>query len=314
MAVFRVEKTRDYTVMANHHLKNRALSLKAKGLLSVMLSLPEDWDYTLKGLAFISKESIDAIREGIRELEAAGYIIRSRSRNEKGQLAGAEYVIYEQPQPVAGNSIQAGDMSPYPVADKPMKKARASAKPTLEEPTLDEPTLDFPTQANPTLDNPTQLNTKEIKTYPESKKTINNVSPSSPSITGGTRSMDRLIDKSVKGIESFIKSNIRYMDFWETQPYDMKLIDEIIAVMVDLLVTPGDYVTVGGENKPRDLVGSRLLWKFDHRHMGHVIEQYKTVTVPIKKKRQYLLTMLYNATLEYGAHIENVIMSDGLNF
>ena len=84
MAVFRVEKTRDYTVMANHHLKNRTMTLKAKGLLSLMLSLPDDWDYTLKGLSLISVESIDAIREAVRELERAGYIVRSRERNEKG--------------------------------------------------------------------------------------------------------------------------------------------------------------------------------------------------------------------------------------
>ena len=98
MAVFRVERTRDYTVMSNHHLKNRSLSLKAKGLLSVMLSLPDEWDYTLRGLAAISREGVDAIREAIRELEEAGYIVRSRGRNEKGQLSGTEYVIYEHPQ------------------------------------------------------------------------------------------------------------------------------------------------------------------------------------------------------------------------
>ena len=74
MAVFRVEKNSGYTVMSNHHLRNRALSLKAKGLLSQMLSLPEDWDYTLQGLARINRESIDAIRQAIRELEQAGYI------------------------------------------------------------------------------------------------------------------------------------------------------------------------------------------------------------------------------------------------
>ena len=97
MAVFRVEKTRDYTVMANHHLKNKDISLKAKGLLSVMLSLPDSWDYTLKGLSIINREGIDAIREAVRELERAGYIVRSRARNEWGHLKGTEYVIYEQP-------------------------------------------------------------------------------------------------------------------------------------------------------------------------------------------------------------------------
>ena len=132
MAVFRVEKNSGYTVMSNHHLRNRALSLKAKGLLSQMLSLPEDWDYTLQGLARINRESIDAIRQAIRELEQAGYIQRSRERDEKGRLRGADYVIFELPQPVP-----------------------ASVSPTLENPTLENPT-----QENPTLENPMQLNVR----------------------------------------------------------------------------------------------------------------------------------------------------------
>ena len=94
MAVFRVERNKGYTVMSNHHLRNKELSLKAKGLLSQMLSLPEDWDYTLKGLSLINREKIDAIREAIKELERAGYIVRSRERDEKGRLRGADYVIY----------------------------------------------------------------------------------------------------------------------------------------------------------------------------------------------------------------------------
>ena len=112
MAVFRVERTRDYTVMCNHHLKDSNLSLKAKGLLSMMLSLPEDWDYTLSGLARISLEGKDAIRAAVVELEQAGYVVRSRTRNRKGQLAPAEYIIYVHPclhpearQSLSGRSI-----------------------------------------------------------------------------------------------------------------------------------------------------------------------------------------------------------------
>jgi hypothetical protein len=120
MAVFRVERNRGYTVMSNHHLRNRGLTLKAKGLLSQMLSLPDNWDYTLAGLSHINREKIDAIREAVRELEKAGYIVRSRERDEKGRLRGADYIIYEQPQP--------------PVSDLP----------TLENPTLDNPTLEKP--------------------------------------------------------------------------------------------------------------------------------------------------------------------------
>ena len=104
MAVFRIEKTRDYTVMSNHHLRDKSLSLKAKGLLSLMLSLPEEWDYTTKGLARICKDGVDSICAGVRELEEHGYVIRQRVRNPNGQLGAIEYTILEQPrQPEQGN-------------------------------------------------------------------------------------------------------------------------------------------------------------------------------------------------------------------
>ena len=142
MAVFRVEKNKGYTVMSNHHLRNKELSLKAKGLLSQMLSLPEDWDYTLAGLSLINREKIDAIREAVRELENAGYIQRSRERDEKGRLRGTTYVIYEQP-------------------------------PKLDLPTLEKPTLDNPTLEKPTLENPTQLNKELLKTNLPKKEKLN---------------------------------------------------------------------------------------------------------------------------------------------
>ena len=101
MPVFRVERNKGYTVMSNHHLRNKDLTLKAKGLLSQMLSLPEEWDYTLQGLAYINREQIDAIRQAVHELERAGYIVRVRERDSRGRLRGAEYTIYEQPQSVS---------------------------------------------------------------------------------------------------------------------------------------------------------------------------------------------------------------------
>ena len=90
MAVFRVERNTGYTVMSNHHLRNKELSLKAKGLLSQMLSLPEDWDYTLAGLSHINREKIDAIREAVKELEKAGYILR-HIRAAAAARAGSSY-------------------------------------------------------------------------------------------------------------------------------------------------------------------------------------------------------------------------------
>ena len=144
MAVFRVERNKGYTVMSNHHLRNKELTLKAKGLLSQMLSLPEDWDYTLAGLSQINRESIDAIRTAIWELEKAGYIRRQQGRDAKGKMTAIEYTIYEQPQPP--------DDTP-PGLDNP----------TLENPTPGNPILENPIPGKPTTENPTQLN-KDIQT------------------------------------------------------------------------------------------------------------------------------------------------------
>ena len=134
MAVFRVERNTGYTVMSNHHLRNKELTLKAKGLLSQMLSLPEDWDYTLAGLSYINRESIDAIRTAVWELEKAGYITRRQGRDEKGKMTAIEYTIYEQPQSPGSHS------------------------PGLENPTPGKPILENPIPGNPTSENPTQLN------------------------------------------------------------------------------------------------------------------------------------------------------------
>ena len=139
MAVFRIEKTRDYTVMSNYHLRDMSLSLKAKGLLSLMLSLPENWDYTMKGLARICKDGIDSISGGIRELEAHGYLIRARVRGANGQLGSIEYTILEQPK------------APSPTQEKPIR----------ENPVQANPMLDAPIQ-----ENPAQLNKEESSNYP----------------------------------------------------------------------------------------------------------------------------------------------------
>ncbi len=130
MAVFRIEKTRDYTVMSNHHLRNAGLSLKSKGLLSMMLSLPDDWNYTTRGLAKICKEGTDSIGSALKELERAGYIVRNRLRDSKGKIVDVEYVIYETP-----HSPDTGQ----PCEDEP-----DTACPDTENPDMDNPCLENP--------------------------------------------------------------------------------------------------------------------------------------------------------------------------
>jgi len=98
MAVYRVERTRDYTVMSNHHLKDTGLSLKAKGLLSLMLSLPDDWNFNMRGLSSICKEGLEAIGNALKELEKAGYMVRNQLRGANWRITDTEYIIYERPQ------------------------------------------------------------------------------------------------------------------------------------------------------------------------------------------------------------------------
>lgn len=169
MAVFRVNKTRDYTVMANFHLRDTSLSLKAKGLLSLMLSLPENWDYTTKGLSRICKDGVDSICATVKELEKAGYVQRRRLRDELGRLAEVEYTILEEPiipvpeeAPKPEKPVQVESKAPAPVSPQPEVPKRDNPvldNPVLVSPVLDSPNLASPKQASPELGNPAQLNT-----------------------------------------------------------------------------------------------------------------------------------------------------------
>ena len=152
MAVFRIERTKDYTVMSNHHLRNHELSLKAKGLLSMMLSLPDDWNYTTRGLAKICKEGVDAIGSALRELETAGYIVRNQLRDQQGRISDTEYVIYEKPQPR------------QPETPRPDTAVPDTASPDTENPYLDKPDTEKPAELNIEKPNTQKQNTHGAST------------------------------------------------------------------------------------------------------------------------------------------------------
>ena len=259
MAVFRVERNKGYTVMSNHHLRNKELSLKAKGLLSQMLSLPEDWDYTLAGLSFINREKIDAIREAVKELERAGYIVRSRERDEKGRLRGTDYVIFEQPQ------------TP-PVSDLP----------TLENPTLDNPTLEKPTQEKPTLENPTQLN-KDILSKEQSITDLSstdsipfhslNPLPFAHGEAATPPERKRTEAKSNSAVEIYreiIKDNIEYDHLIQNCKIDKDRLDEIVDLMLETVCTARKTIRIAGDDYPAELVKSKFL-KLNSSHIEFVL-------------------------------------------
>ena len=170
MEIVHVEKDGNFTWMKNIHLRDRFLSLKAKGLLSVMFSLPKDWDCTITGLAYISKEGISAIRATIKELEAAGYITRERIRNEAGQLKDMKYTIHEtpvnrepeEPVPAAEPTVPDNDSDDFAPAGLDLS---GPSEPATESPTSDNPAFDFPMQASPAQEKPMEQNRTQLNTY-----------------------------------------------------------------------------------------------------------------------------------------------------
>ena len=298
MAVFRVERNKGYTVMSNHHLRNKELSLKAKGLLSQMLSLPEDWDYTLAGLSFINREKIDAIREAVKELERAGYIVRSRERDEKGRLRGTDYVIFEQPQ------------TP-PVSDLP----------TLENPTLDNPTLEKPTQEKPTLESPTQLN-KDILSKEQSITDLSstdsipfhslNPLPFAHGEAATPPERKRTEAKSNSAVEIYreiIKDNIEYDHLIQNCKIDKDRLDEIVDLMLETVCTARKTIRIAGDDYPAELVKSKFL-KLNSSHIEFVLDCMRENTTKVRNIKQYLKAVLFNAPSTIDSYYTALVNHD----
>ena len=300
MAVFRVERNKGYTVMSNHHLRNKDLSLKAKGLLSQMLSLPENWDYTLKGLSLINRESIDAIRTAVWELEKAGYITRQQNRDGKGKMADMIYTIYEQPQP------------------RPEQPDKAA--PGLENPVLENPTSDNPTPGKPTLGNPTQLN-KDISSK-EKTTTDVSITDSIPILSRPSPLEDEAAQpperkgtgaKSQSAIEIYreiIMDNIEYEHLCQhAKGIDRETLDEIVDLLVETVCSARKTIRIAGDDYPAELVKSKFM-KLDSSHIEFVFDCLSKNTSEIRNIKKYLLAMLFNAPSTINGYYAALVAHD----
>ena len=278
MAVFRIERTRDYTVMSNHHLRDKALSLKSKGLLSMMLSLPEDWNYTTRGLAKICKEGVDAIGGALRELEAAGYIVRHQLRDRQGRISDTEYVIYEQPQPKAPDTPQPD-----------------TASPDTENPYL----------ADPDTEKPAELNIEKSRTQ---KSNTQGSSTDSIPFRGTAaarpperKGRDAMSMEEMQDYRELILENIEYDHLcreFETYREDL---DEIVELIVETVCARRKTTRIAGADFPHEVVRSRFL-KLDSSHIEFVMECLHNNTTEVRNIKQYLLTVLFNAPTTMSNH------------
>lgn len=286
MAVFRVEKSRDYTVMSNYHLRDKGLSLKAKGLLSQMLSLPEDWDYTLSGLSHINRESKDAIRSAVNALEAAGYIQRRQTTDASGKFSGNEYVIHESP---------------------------VTPEPSLERPSSGNPTTDNPSTGKPSSGNPTQLNidiTNTLKPNTDISSTDSIPFFSEKTAAWLPEANRRETDaKKMDSYRELIRKNIEYDILLHDLPYDKDRLDEIVELMTETVCSKRKYIRIAGNDFPAESVKSRFL-KIDAEHIKFVFDCLNANTSKVRNIKQYLLTVIYNAPTTIGNYYSSLVNHD----
>ena len=287
MPVFRVEKNKGYTVMSNFHLRDKRLSLKAKGLLSQILSLPEDWDYTLSGLCHINRESKDAIRSAVNELERAGYIERHQTTDEGGKFSSNEYIIHESP--------------------------------LVTPPSLDKPSSENPTTEKPTSENPTQLNKDRVindQSITDPSSTHSFPSHSSPPAGAGIaaspperKRTEAATQSAVEIYREIIKENIEYDHLLRYSKIDREELDGIVELLVETVCTARKTIRVAGDDYPAELVKAKLL-KLNSGHIEFVMDCMRQNTTKIRNIKKYLLAVLFNAPSTMGSYYTALVAHD----
>ncbi len=275
---FGVHKYEGYTMMQNHHLRNKGLSLKAVGLLSKILSLPPDWDYSLRGLATLNTDGIDGIRSAMKELEDYGYVVRTQCRDENGRMSKSRYEVYEIPQP----------------------RKPTSEKPTSENPTTVNPTTVSPITGNPATEIPTQINTNQVIT-----QEINHSGNNYQSIN--LDGMDRM-DLRAR-YEEIIRENLELDILSQDSRFDIARVNEMVEIMLDVVCSTRPTICINGEDMPQQVVKSRFL-KLNSSHIEYVLHAMDECPSDIRNIRAYMLTTLYNASLTMDNYYSALVNHD----
>lgn len=273
MAVYRVNKNRGYTVMANFHLRDKRLSLKSVGLLSKMLSFNDGWKFSTRGLAAICKEGPDAILAALRELEKNGYLVRHQERNANGRMGSMVFEIYEEPQEVSP------DME----------------KPQPENPDTVNPVTDKPHTENTAQINTNQVITNERNNNPNNYQSIN--------LDG----MDRMAERA--SYEELIRENLELDLLERNNRIDADRVHELVEIMLDAICSTSPTIRINGEDMPQVVVKSRFL-KLDSSHIEYVLHAMDENPSDIRNIRAYLLTALYNASLTMDNYYSALVNRD----
>ena len=290
MAVCRVHKTRDYTLMSNHHLRDKELSCKACGLLSKMLSLPEEWDYTTRGLAAICKDGVDSISSALKELEQRGYLVRTRIRDDKGRITDVEYNIYETPQ------------TPAPDTDNPHTE-----NPDMDTPDTEAPCTENPAQLNTNKSNTQKENIYESNTHsffpseepPAKQRFLSSHSQEPDDYDGRTDGMS---------VREEIQEQIEYE--YLTDRYDPNQLDELVEIMVEVAMNRSRTIKIGRDAEyPTEYVQDRFR-KINSMHIEKIMDGIKENTTRVFNTKAYLMATLFNVVSTIDNHYAMLVNHD----
>ena len=273
MGVYRVNKNRGYTVMANFHLRDKKLSLKAVGLLSKMLSFNDGWRFSTRGLSAICKEGPDAILSALKELEKHGYLVRHRQRDSKGRLSSTIFDIYEQPQPTS---------------------------PDTDNPHTENPDMDKPDMDNPHGENAAQINTKKEITQERNNSLSNYQSINLDEI-------DRMDER--ERYREILRDNLEIDILSQDSRYSTERVKEMIEIMLDAICSTKPTIRINGEDMPQQVVKSRFL-KLNSSHIEYVLHAMEECPSDIRNIRAYMLTTLYNASLTMDNYYSALVNHD----
>ena len=287
MAVFRIERTRDYTVMSNHHLKDSALSLKAKGLLSMMLSLPEEWNYTTRGLAKICKEGVDAIGGALKELEKAGYIVRRQLRGPGGRISDTEYTIYEKPRPAAEEPPE----EPGPDTPPPDTASPDTGNPDMVEPDMDGPDTDMPAELNTK-----RLNTKKSNTH---RANTHSFLPPTPPAEGRTDVYEKREEIREQSEYDLICTSINRAQ-----------VDEFVEIMLEVAMTRSPTIKIGRDAEYPTAFVQQRFEQITSSHIEKVLDGISENTTRVWNTKAYLLAALFNAPSSTDNHYTMLVNHD----
>ena len=285
MAVYRVERTRDYTVMSNYHLKDTTLSLKAKGLLSMFLSFPEDWNYSTRGLAKICKEGVEAVGNTIKELEKAGYIVRRQLRGANGRITDTEYIIYEKPQ-------------------TPEPSPPDTVTPDMVPPDTENPDVAGPDMDAPHTENTAQLNINQSKTQKSNTQRFNTHSfpPPAPS-AGPAEGMKEILEKREE-----IQTQIEYSLIADTS--NQAQIDEFVEIMLEVALSRTPTMKIGRDMEYPTAYVQQRFDQITSAHIETLLESIQANTTRVWNTRAYLLAALFNAPATMDNHYTMLVNHD----